>query len=381
MVPVGIELRLQLFANKSNDKTIRIHSEDLENLNEQSEDIFDIKENEILGQKFFGDYPRAAVNALVKHGLASKLRGVDIEMKSQIPIGSGLASSAAFEVAFIELLNHICNLKLTKREVAEMAFTAEKEEMSIPCGRLDQYGVTFGGILKLECRPPFTFENLPFTNLTFAIVDSGIRHSTGDIHPKRQAEMNKGLESIMKSEDLPVALKAKLGTRFDQPKWEDVTEEELRDHFSGIDNKARKRIVFTIRMQQLTELAVGILRCNEFGIQKALTFLGKTKLKEIDEQSTRERDFRILGEIMNRQHALLRDLYDVSLPKIDNLCEKALEAGAYGAKISGSGMGGSIIALVKNKHHGQKIVEACSLESAKKGWISKIGKGVKVEVA
>ena len=82
---------------------------------------------------------------------------------------------------------------------------------------------------------------------------------------------------------------------------------------------------------------------------------------------------------MNHQHALLRDLYDVSLPKIEELYAMSLEAGAYGAKLSGSGMGGSIIALVKNEEEGLKVVDACLSVGAKNGWVSKVGKGVRME--
>ncbi|MEM2610894.1 MAG: GHMP kinase, partial [Candidatus Bathyarchaeia archaeon] len=92
-----------------------------------------------------------------------------------------------------------------------------------------------------------------------------------------------------------------------------------------------------------------------------------------------EFSYRILGEIMNAQHALLRDLYDVSLPEIDHICDAALNAGAYGAKLSGAGMGGSIIALVKNREIGERVIDACLSEGARGGWVSEVGEGVRIE--
>ncbi|MEM2639157.1 MAG: GHMP kinase, partial [Candidatus Bathyarchaeia archaeon] len=72
-------------------------------------------------------------------------------------------------------------------------------------------------------------------------------------------------------------------------------------------------------------------------------------------------------------------LYDVSLPEIDRICEAALNAGAYGAKLSGAGMGGSIIALVKDREVGERVVKECVSVGARNGWFSEIGEGVRVE--
>ncbi|MCD6088747.1 GHMP kinase, partial [Candidatus Bathyarchaeota archaeon] len=76
---------------------------------------------------------------------------------------------------------------------------------------------------------------------------------------------------------------------------------------------------------------------------------------------------------------LLRDLYDVSLPELDEICNAALNAGAYGAKLSGAGMGGSIIALVRDEKVGRRVIEECIKAGAKEGWISEIGEGVRME--
>jgi galactokinase len=81
---------------------------------------------------------------------------------------------------------------------------------------------------------------------------------------------------------------------------------------------------------------------------------------------------------MNEQQALLRELYDVSLPKIEDMCTAAIAAGAYGAKISGAGMGGSIIALVKDEETGKRVVNTCQSVGAENGWVSRVAEGVRV---
>ncbi|MEM2960072.1 MAG: galactokinase family protein [Candidatus Bathyarchaeia archaeon] len=379
VIPAAINLRLYISGEFSGDNIFNVKSLDLEMHNEPCIDSFNIGINEMHGGKFFGNYLRGVVNVLVKRGFADKLRGMNVMIRSEIPIGSGLASSAALEVAFTELINQAFNLGLGRKDIAEISFAAENMEAGIPCGRLDQYGVAFGGIIKLDCRPPYNVEELPFKDLTFAIIDSGIRHSTGDIHPKRQMEINIGLKTLMENTSIPNAIKAKLGYRFDQPIWEDISEEEIQDYLSILSDTSRKRILFTLKMHKLTVLALKILNFKKLDAEEIISNLGEDSWRRIQNSPLSELNLRILGEIMNAQHALLRDLYDVSLPKIERICEAAIDAGAYGAKISGAGMGGSIIALVKNEEIGKKIIENCISTSARNGWVSGVGEGVRVE--
>ena len=379
VVPAAINLRLYMSAKPTGGKVFTVKSLDLERYGEPSTDTFEVKVNEMLEKGFFGNYLRGVVNVMVKRGLAEKLRGMDITIKSEIPIGSGLASSAALEVSFAKLLDHVCGLGCTKKELAEIAYAAENQEAGIPCGRLDQYGVAFGGIIKLECRPPFRVEPLPFRTLTFAIIDSGVRHSTGAIHPKRQQEIDRALKKLMESNVVPEKLKAKLGYKFDQTKWEELSEDEIEDYLSILDDKARRRMLFTVRMQRLTDLALRILRFETVSEDEIASNLDVDSWSLIHDSSVEERRYRILGEIMSRQHSLLRDLYEVSIPKIEDICSEALAVGAYGAKLSGAGMGGSVIALVKNEEEGRKVVEACLSVGAKDGWVSKVGEGVRVD--
>jgi len=379
VVPVAINLRMYLYGEVTDSGKMYVKSLDLEKRGEPSVDSFGIGVNLMLGGKFFGNYLRGVVNVLVKRGFSEKLRGVNVTIKSEIPIGSGLSSSAALEVGFAHLLNIACGLNLGKKEIAEIGFAAENLEAGIPCGRLDQYGVAFGGVIKLECRPPYRVEPLPFRDLTFVIVNSGIRHSTADIHPKRQNEINRGLKTLMKSSEVPEELKRLLGYRFDEPRWEKLSEENLGDYLSILDNDSRKRIIFTLRMNRWTEIALKILRREDISNTEGMIIFGGKRWRKIRSSTGIERSYMILGEVMNEQHLLLRDLYDVSLPELDDICNAALDAGAYGAKISGAGMGGSIIALVRDEKMGRRVIEECVRAGAREGWISQVGEGVRRE--
>ena len=379
VIPVGIDLRTFVFARLLNEDTFTITSQNLEELKEPYTDTFRAGKNNMLGKGWFGNYFRGVINVLVKKGKANKLRGLDVIIKSQIPIGSGLASSAALEIAFLKLLDHVFHLNYTNKDLAEIAYMAETEEVVVPCGRLDQYGSVFGGVIKLECRPPFKVEQLPFTDLTFTIIDSGIKHATRDIHPARQREINDGLKTLMESEKVSAQLKAKLGYRHDEPLWEKISEEEITPYLPLIDEKVRKRILYTLRTQQLTEFGLRILRHETINANKIIKHVGVDVAKTAMHKPISERKYWILGKIMNQQHELLRDLYEVSLPKLEKIWEATLEAGAYGAKISGAGLGGSLIALVKDFNTGREVLDAGLSAGGKQGWISKVAPGVKME--
>jgi galactokinase len=379
VVPVGLDLRIFLTARPADGNTIAVRSEDLQKYGEHSTDSFQVGENEILEKGFFGNYLRGALNVIVERETKNRIHGLEISVRSDIPIGSGLASSAALTVAFVALLSYRFKLGYDRRKLAEIAYIAESERVGTHCGRLDQYGVSFGGVIKLNCKPPYRVDRLPFTNLTFAVADSGIRHSTQDVHTKRQLETNRGLKALMDSKNLPRRLRARLGYTFDQPDWHELSEKMLEQFLSTLDDEAQKRILFTIRMNRSTDFALKILRNKRIGEREIISTLGGDVGRRIKKTAKHERDYLALGEVMNEQHALLRDLYEVSMPKIENMCSAALEGGAYGAKLSGAGMGGSIIALVKDEKMGRKVLEACLSAGAKNGWVSRVGEGVRVE--
>ena len=377
-VPVALDLRTHLTAKPADGNIITVKSEDLERLHERSTDSFQVKQNEILEKGFFGNYFRGALNVIAELGVIDRIRGLDITVRSNIPIGSGLASSAALTVAFVALLNKRFDLGYGRRELAEIAYLAESQRVGTRCGRLDQYGVTFGGVIKLDCKSPYTVEQLPFTNLTFAIADSGVRHSTQDVHTERQTEINRGLKALMEDKATPRELKNKLGYTYDQPKWLEISEQDIEDFLSVLDEEAKRRILFTLKMIGLTDVALKILRHERVSEEEVVSNFGKETWSRVQEATSDEADYLLLGHAMNEQQTLLRELYDVSLPKIEDMCTAAMAAGAYGAKISGAGMGGSIIALVKDEETGERVVNACQSVGAENGWVSRVAEGVRV---
>jgi galactokinase len=392
VVPVALDLRTYVLATKTDSpQEMEITSLDLKESGEEFIDRFTLDQNlQYSPRGFFGNYLRAVAKVILvtkhKYSRRSVMQdfGLRVAIKSEVPLSSGLASSAALEVAFARLLNEIYDLRLDRKRLAESSYQAENVELGIPCGRLDQYGSCFGGVSLVECRPPYNVKPIPFIDLHFVVADSGIRHSTAEIHPIRQSELNRGLKSLIENKSVPMRLKKKLTFHYDRTKWTRLTERGLSLYLPSLDDLARKRILFTLRMQRSTEIALSIM------ISKNVTnkiLMHSREILGLDSLQPRMglrpnshiAILESLGRIMNYQHLLLRDLYDVSLPSLEKIRESMLNANSLGAKISGAGLGGSIIALVENMETGQKVLDAALQAGAKQGWISNVGSGARVD--
>jgi len=375
VVPIAIELRCYTLGYRSRDGVLRIISV---NLFEEGVDYVDeicLDRLELRGGGWFGDYARAVVKTFMDRDV--RIDGLHIALLSYVPIGSGLSSSAALEVSITKLISELYGLQLSKRDIAEIAYTAEHDVMNIPCGRLDQYGSSYGGILKLDTRPPYNVEELPDRGFILILADSGIRRRISSIHPVRQAEIDEALRILLDEVKIPVGLALKFGRRYYEPKWEDISEEEVKPYLSSIPSKLADRIIFTIRMHRSTMYALSIIKNMEVKPEMYYSIVG-------DEfASMFKPDFSdplsVLGCILSYQHTLLRDLYEVSLPKLEKIWLTMLESGALGAKISGAGLGGVILGLARSFDEAKKIREACLDIGCPSVWISNVGEGARIE--
>ncbi len=380
VVSVGVNLRTYALGALREDDKVTIASRNLKEEGREYRDEFNVSGIKLKERGWFGNYLRGAVIALKRRGIS--IGGIDVAIWSDVPIGGGLGSSAALTVAFIGLLNEAYELGLTKRDVAELAYIAEHDILSIPCGRLDQYGSAYGGIVRIEVKPPYKVESIPFSSGNFVVLDSGIRHSTAEIHPRRQADINEGLAALMNLPDLPGDLRSKLGLRYYEPLWEEIEEEEIAPFLVHIPERSARRILYTIKVHKSTELALRIMCGKEVNKDEVLEVLGERWREDIERaylEKGARRQMMLIGIIMNQQHELMRDLYDLSLPELERQRDAALRAGALGVKISGAGLGGSLIALVENESIGNEVLRAGIRAEAKRGWVVRIDDGLRKE--
>jgi len=379
VVSVGINLRTYVALRRSLGNKAVIESLNLRIERKEYHDEFLTNNPTLIKGRWFGNYLRASLIALKKASIeVPSFKGL---IYSEVPMASGLASSAALTVSFIGGLNALLNAGLERKEIAELAYRAEHDIMGIPCGRLDQYGSAFGGIIKIETKPPYRVERLPWINGVFLALDSGIKHSTADIHPIRQKELALGLRSILRIKDLRESLRAKLSVRIDEVRWEEIGLEEILPYLKRIKETYRKRILFTLLNNISTQLALKVIRGGKPTHTELLGFLGD-EWKEAVDNALRADNIRLalIGLIMNYQHHLLRDLYDLSLPRLELICKAAINAGAYGCKLSGAGLGGTLVALAPSTEGAERVCKEAISAGARNSVKALVDEGLRQEV-
>jgi len=366
VVAIAVNKRLYVAAVEKTGRRFIVESLDLEG---RPSRVFDVTDFVPRGRDF-DDYIRACIYSLIMMTNVTVNEGYRIVISSDIPIGGGMGSSGSLEVAFLRLLVELLGIKIPTMVLAETAFRAENRVMGIPCGRLDQYAAAYGGVMYLKPTWPPNVDTSNSPPFHMIVVDSGIKHRTASVHPQRQKELNEGIQQLLEL-DLPSELREKIGDDFETTMWDRISEEEISPYLESIGETPAKRILFTIRMNDLTKIAVKILKGS---------LLEKSDLIRLRELGiTDEQPRRILCGIINKQHELLRDLYDVSLPKIERIIEAAFEAGACCAKISGAGLGGSIIVFTDSKENINKIIHEVLSEGAGNAWYVRPDVGAKTE--
>jgi galactokinase len=366
VVPVAVRLRCYSAGFLNHTETVRFASLNLKEESEDFRDEFGLDRIELRGGGWFGDYVRAIFSLF--SDVVQSIEGMDIALWSEVPIGSGLSSSASLEVSIVKLVSSCLRHELTPRELAEIAYRAEHDIVGIPCGRLDQYASAFGGVTKLETKPPFNVEQLPERDLLFVIAYSGEQRRITAIHPIRQEEIDKALRLLMDEATVPALLARKLGYSYYGAQWENITEEEITPYLGSLPKALADRILFTVRMQASTMYGLELLREAE------------PRNLHLNNTSAKDR-LSALGSVMNYQHELLRDLYEVSTPRLEELRNTLLQSGALGAKISGAGLGGSVIALVRDSNMADAAKKSCIASDFPKVWTSAPDQGVRLEEA
>jgi galactokinase len=229
------------------------------------------------------------------------VQGYDLAIASDVPMGAGVSSSAALEVAVGLALS---GGAVTGKDLALIAQAAENNYVGMACGIMDQFASACGvegHALMLDCAT-LAYQPIPLpATACFLIIDSGVKHQhTSGGYASRRAECEAAAHT------LGVALLA------------EVTDLSALDQLSGNPLKRARHV--------LTEIA---------RTQKAEAALKKADLTE-------------LGHLLNASHTSLSADMEVSTPEVDRLTALAQATeGVYGARMMGGGFGGSIIALVQ----------------------------------
>ncbi len=375
VVGVGIKLRTYVALRSNGEDVVRVQSGNLKDEGFSYMDSFNVVSPQLVDGKWFGNYFRACTLSLRRRGF--DLGGVDAWVRSYVPIAAGLGSSATLTTSFIGALNELYSLGLKEHEIAEIAYTAEKDLMRIPCGRLDQYSSVFGNVILIHTRDPVRVELLSEIPKYFLVIDSRVKHSTLEVHSIRQSELLSGIRLL--SACKPSLELMKTPDDLSSVSWEVISEELIRECRRILPERLVRRLLYTVKAHKSTLMALRTIRGEDLGLDEVVEAL-ETPLSDVERMMSSD-DWRdvLLGRVMHYQHKLLSNYYEVSLPMLDELVEFLLRLGAYGAKLSGAGLGGSVMALIKDREQGSQILrETLRRWPSFRGWVVSVDKGLRV---
>lgn len=270
----------------------------------------DAKSNPLPGWAL---YPAGVAWALIEAGY--EVKGLKAVYSSNIPIGAGLSSSAAVEVAFAVVWQALGGWEMDRFKLAQLCQRAENQYVGVSCGLMDQFASACGvknHALCLDTRS-LEWEPAPLPeDVALIVADSGIRRLlTDSAYNERRAACEQAVLALRQFMPSVRSLR-------------DVTITEFAAYAPYLPEIPRKRAEHVVREIQRVQSALSALQ---------------------------RRDKQALGALMYAGHASLRNLYEVSTPELDLLVELSRKLpGCIGARLTGAGFGGCTINLVEIEH-------------------------------
>jgi len=288
------------------------------------------------------DYIRSAVKVLRERGLIDDIK-VDARITGNIPREAGTSSSSALSVAWIGFLLgskfSMDEIDKMRSEIAELAYITEVEEFNESGGKQDQLASASGGVSYFTFFDEAKVEELVPELGSFVLGDSG--------EPK---DTQKTLKRVREGQEAGLR---ELRSYYKFNKNSELEYEKASPYFSRISKSIRPYLEGVVENFKITKQAYVELKKNNI-------------------------DNSVIADLMNRHHAILRDKLDVSTNKIENMIDRALNAGAMSAKINGSGEGGCMFAYCPGR---EEQVSDAILEAGGTPYIIKIGRGLKVKIS
>src|SRR5690554_126690 len=259
-------------------------------------------------------------------------KGINLLITSTMPTSAGLSSSSSLELLIIYILNDLFNLKLSKVEMAKLGKKVENDYIGVNSGIMDQFAIAnskkdYAMILNTETLD-FEYVPIELKDEQLIIVNTNKKRGLTD------SKYNERFNECRKALSL-------LQNKYNIKNLSSLSVNDLEDIKKYLNNETLyKRVKHVITEQNRTILSGKALKAN---------------------------DLETFGKLMNESHISLRDDYDVTGIELDTLFLESIKQNVIGARMTGAGFGGCLIALVKN----DKVNDYIS--NVKKAYLSKIG--------
>jgi galactokinase len=308
VMPAAIQKAATVYIEKREDSTIHLFAEDIQESYTLNLDTV------AKSSKDWANYIIGVIAQFQK--LVTIPAGFTLRLKSDVPIGAGLSSSAAIECAVAFAINELFSLGLDRMQLTKMAQKAEHEYAGVLCGIMDQFASMFGKkdqVILLDCKTMhYQYYPLKLANYDIVLLDTQIKHALASSeYNTRRAECEQGIVMI-------------------QQKY--PTTKSLRE----------------VSMDMLNE-------CVDSSQMKKVYNRCKYVIEEIERTQAAAKDLQegqlaAFGQKMFATHDGLSLLYEVSCPELDFLVKEVKDnPNVIGARMMGGGFGGCTINLIKKE--------------------------------
>lgn len=304
VLPMAVDLEIAVAFTPRDDRHVRIYADQFDETVE-----FDISELTPGSVDGWAAYPAGVAWAIAQAGLP--LSGLDAAVSGNIPIGGGLSSSAALELAFAAAFRQVSGLELPELKLAQLSQIAENSFVGVQCGIMDQVTAACalpGKALLLDCRT-LAIRHLPLPSaMRIVVLCTGVQRQLRDSeYNNRRRECEEAVSRLNAVDD-------------DIRSLRDVESEQLQSLLRHLPPPLDRRARHVVGEIERVQLAAAALESNETDR---------------------------FGELMFASHRSLRDDYQVSSEELDGLVELARQAsGIIGARLTGAGFGGCTVNLV-----------------------------------
>jgi galactokinase len=308
VMPAAINLSAYTSITPREDRKLTIRSNNFD-----EEVVIDLDDATLKARRHWSDYPVGVAVILERAGY--RLRGAHLEIKSEVPMGSGLSSSAALEVSTACALAANAGLVIDRKDLALLCQRAETEYAGARVGIMDPFVALFGEerkALMLDCRS-LDYKLVPVPDsVRLVVCNTMVKHElASNEYNDRRAQCEAGVRHL--AAFLPHVKTLR-----------DVTLEDLERYGRDLPEVIYRRCLHVIT-ENVRVLA-------------AAEALERGRLQRF-------------GELMGQSHTSLRDDYEVSSRELDLMVKLAASVeGVYGARMTGGGFGGCTINLVDAEH-------------------------------
>jgi len=324
VLPVAVSVDVLAGGRLRDDNKIAVYSGNFETLVEFALDAI-----EYDNVNTWSNYVRGVIHFLQEANV--KLKGANIVLHGNVPIGSGLSSSAAIEMAVGFLLQTLVGFQMSGPDLALVGQRAENKFVGVNTGIMDQFISRLGkkdAALFLDCRT-LEYELLPLdtSKVKIVVCDTMKRRGlVGSEYDTRRSQCEEGARLFAQWYPEVRALR-------------DVTSEMYEKHKAQLPEVVAKRVEHVVREDERVVESRDVLQAG---------------------------DFVEFGKLMNASHDSARDLYEVSCPELEAMVEVTRAApGALSGRMAGAGFGGCAVSLVRDESV-ERFLQVVSVEYERK---------------